>query len=237
VARCFEDDGAILRWQPFDPQSKCLRWHVRSGALPGRSDPNKPGPRWLLTDPSTSLEERRCTAGLSRTRPCRNRSYQVSHRSTVRLTSAGEWKERAGFSSERTTDGRIHTDKVGLVVLGVDAHADAEAAARALQANIATGEPKSADGPAEVVRALHVARRSALNARTAPQPYRKNSRRSYAGYPTRTGSRARGSSPFCAAWLRSGGLLGQDGAPPPQQSTLSGEAMQCLVYTLDTDFG
>jgi len=44
--------------------------------------------------------------------------------------------------------------------------ADAEAAARALQANTSTGEPKSADGPAEMVRALHVARRSALKART-----------------------------------------------------------------------
>ena len=44
--------------------------------------------------------------------------------------------------------------------------ADAEAAARALLADIATGEPKSADGPAEMVRALHVARRSAVKART-----------------------------------------------------------------------
>ena len=44
--------------------------------------------------------------------------------------------------------------------------ADAEAAARALQADTAIGEPKSADGPAEMVRALHVARRSALKART-----------------------------------------------------------------------
>jgi transposase len=44
--------------------------------------------------------------------------------------------------------------------------ADAEAAARALQANTVSGEPKSADGPAEMVRALHVARRSAVKART-----------------------------------------------------------------------
>ena len=44
--------------------------------------------------------------------------------------------------------------------------ADAEAAARALQGDTATGEPKSADGPAEMVRALHVARRSAVEART-----------------------------------------------------------------------
>jgi transposase len=44
--------------------------------------------------------------------------------------------------------------------------ADAEAAARALQAETATGEPKSADGPAEMVRTLHVVRRSALKART-----------------------------------------------------------------------
>lgn len=44
--------------------------------------------------------------------------------------------------------------------------ADAEAAARAVQANSATGEPKSADGLAEMVRALRVARRSAVKART-----------------------------------------------------------------------
>ena len=41
-----------------------------------------------------------------------------------------------------------------------------EAAARALQANTATDEPKSAGGPAEMGRALHVVRRSALKART-----------------------------------------------------------------------
>src|SRR5215218_4335866 len=44
--------------------------------------------------------------------------------------------------------------------------ADAEAAARAVQAGAATGEPKSADGPAEMVRVLHVVRRSAVKART-----------------------------------------------------------------------
>jgi transposase len=44
--------------------------------------------------------------------------------------------------------------------------ADAEAAARALQANTATGEPKAADGLAEMVRAVRVARRSAVKART-----------------------------------------------------------------------
>ena len=44
--------------------------------------------------------------------------------------------------------------------------ADAEAAARALQADTATGEPKSADGLAEMVRVLQVARRSAVKART-----------------------------------------------------------------------
>jgi transposase len=43
---------------------------------------------------------------------------------------------------------------------------DAEAAARALQADTVTGELKSADGIAEMVRTLHVARRSALKART-----------------------------------------------------------------------
>ena len=44
--------------------------------------------------------------------------------------------------------------------------ADAEAAARAVQADVATGEPKSADGVVEMMRALRVARRSALKART-----------------------------------------------------------------------
>jgi transposase len=44
--------------------------------------------------------------------------------------------------------------------------ADAEAAARAVQANTATGEPKATDGTAEMVRVLRVARRSAVKART-----------------------------------------------------------------------
>ena len=44
--------------------------------------------------------------------------------------------------------------------------ADAEAAARAVQASTATGVPKTADGPAEMVRVLHVVRRSAVKART-----------------------------------------------------------------------
>ena len=70
--------------------------------------------------------------------------------------------------------------------------ADAEAAARALQANAATGEPKSSDGPAEMVRTLHVARRSALKARTQAanqlcarysSPRQKSSRRSCAAFP------------------------------------------------------
>jgi transposase len=43
---------------------------------------------------------------------------------------------------------------------------DAEAAARAVLAGTATGRPKSGDGPVEMVRALQVARRSALRART-----------------------------------------------------------------------
>jgi transposase len=44
--------------------------------------------------------------------------------------------------------------------------ADAEAAARAVQADVASGEPKSADGIVEMMRALRVARRSAVKART-----------------------------------------------------------------------
>jgi transposase len=43
---------------------------------------------------------------------------------------------------------------------------DAEAAARAVLAGTATGRPKAGDGPAEMVRALQVARRSAVRART-----------------------------------------------------------------------
>jgi transposase len=44
--------------------------------------------------------------------------------------------------------------------------ADAEAAARAVLADTASGEPKTADGPVEMARVLRVARRSALKART-----------------------------------------------------------------------
>lgn len=44
--------------------------------------------------------------------------------------------------------------------------ADAEAAARAIMAGTASGEPKGADGAAESVRALQIARRSAVKART-----------------------------------------------------------------------
>jgi transposase len=44
--------------------------------------------------------------------------------------------------------------------------ADAEAAARAVQANVATGEPKAAEGLVEMMRTLRVARRSAVKART-----------------------------------------------------------------------
>jgi transposase len=44
--------------------------------------------------------------------------------------------------------------------------ADAEAAARAVQADVASGEPKSADGIVEMMRALRVSRRSAVKART-----------------------------------------------------------------------
>ncbi|MDP9457300.1 MAG: transposase [Actinomycetota bacterium] len=44
--------------------------------------------------------------------------------------------------------------------------ADAESAARAVQAGTAVGQPKSADGTVEMLRALRVARRSAVKART-----------------------------------------------------------------------
>jgi transposase len=43
---------------------------------------------------------------------------------------------------------------------------DAEVAARAVQAGVALGEPKAGDGEAEMIRALRVARRSAVRART-----------------------------------------------------------------------
>ncbi|HEV2125975.1 MAG TPA: transposase, partial [Chloroflexota bacterium] len=43
---------------------------------------------------------------------------------------------------------------------------DAEAAARAVLAGTATGQPKTADGQVEAIRALRLARRSAIKART-----------------------------------------------------------------------
>jgi transposase len=43
---------------------------------------------------------------------------------------------------------------------------DAEAAARAVLAGTATGQPKAGDGPVEMIRALRVARQSAVKART-----------------------------------------------------------------------
>jgi transposase len=43
---------------------------------------------------------------------------------------------------------------------------DAEAAARAVQAGTATAQPKSRDGPLEMLRTLQAARRSAITART-----------------------------------------------------------------------
>ena len=43
---------------------------------------------------------------------------------------------------------------------------DAEAAARAVLAGEASGEPKSGDGEVEMIRALRAARRSAIKART-----------------------------------------------------------------------
>lgn len=43
---------------------------------------------------------------------------------------------------------------------------DAEAAARAVQGGTATGQPKAGDGPVEALRALRIARRSAIKART-----------------------------------------------------------------------
>ncbi len=43
---------------------------------------------------------------------------------------------------------------------------DAEAAARTVQAGLATGQPKAGDGHVEALRALRIARRSAIKART-----------------------------------------------------------------------
>jgi transposase len=43
---------------------------------------------------------------------------------------------------------------------------DAEAVARAVQAGTATAQPKSGDGPIEMLRMLQAARRSAIKART-----------------------------------------------------------------------
>lgn len=50
--------------------------------------------------------------------------------------------------------------------LGKSDTVDAEAAARAVQAGIATGHPKAGDGPVEAIRSLRIARRSAVKART-----------------------------------------------------------------------
>jgi transposase len=50
--------------------------------------------------------------------------------------------------------------------LGKSDPIDAEAAARAVLAGTATGEPKDADGQVEMIRALRIARRSAVKART-----------------------------------------------------------------------
>jgi hypothetical protein len=47
---------------------------------------------------------------------------------------------------------------------------DAEAAARAVLAGEASGEPKSADGRVEMIRTLRAARRSAIKARRRRQP-------------------------------------------------------------------
>jgi transposase len=47
---------------------------------------------------------------------------------------------------------------------------DAEAAARAVLAGTATGRPKGADGKVEMIRALRVARRSAVKARALRPP-------------------------------------------------------------------
>jgi transposase len=57
-------------------------------------------------------------------------------------------------------------DRQGRRRRGKSDPADAEAAARAVQAGTAMGEPKAGDGRVEMIRALRVARRSALKART-----------------------------------------------------------------------
>ena len=51
---------------------------------------------------------------------------------------------------------------------------DAEAAARAVLSGEATGEPKTKDGPVEMIRALRVARSSAIKARTQTANQLKN---------------------------------------------------------------
>jgi hypothetical protein len=69
--------------------------------------------------------------------------------------------------------------------------ADAEAAARAVLADTATGEPKTADGPVGMARVLRLARRSGVKARTLIRPP-TSFERCYARPP-------RGSGPNCAA--------------------------------------
>jgi hypothetical protein len=50
--------------------------------------------------------------------------------------------------------------------LGTSDPVDAEAAARAVLAGTATAQPKAGNGQVEAIRTLHLARRSAIKART-----------------------------------------------------------------------
>ena len=80
-------------------------------------------------------------------------------------------------------------DRQGRRRRGKSDRTDAQAAARAVQAGTALGQPKAGDGRVEMIRALRVARRSALKARTqaanqlhalvltAPDPLRGRLRR------------------------------------------------------------
>jgi transposase len=93
-------------------------------------------------------------------RPCRRLGSKSAPTTKARDAELVAWAE--GFGA---------LDCVGVEgSFGKHGTADAKVAARAVQANVATGEPKAADGIVEMMRALRVACRSAVKARTQRRP-------------------------------------------------------------------
>ena len=187
----------------------------------GRRDARHPGRRATHADAHADAHVAVALDGLGR---------RLGHKKTVPSTKAGyaalvAWAEEFGALDRAGAEGS-GSFGVGLVrflrargaeVVEVNRPnpqhrrrfakkhdtADAEAAARALQADTATGEAKSADGPAQMVRALHLARRSAVKARTqaanqlhaCSSPHQKKSLgRSCAAFPRPSWSQSRRAS-------------------------------------------